>query len=391
LFVQGKDPTLEHWLEAFELKRSALFLAAAAALLVATLARPSESSAQYRAASPEYGVSAFLLGKPDTTARDLGIVSGAGIGWIKLTVPWRSIEPSCKGCYAWEDLDRVVSAATASGVKIMARVDHSPDWARAVPAENGPPDNISDYTDIVTRLVARYGTGSPIGRIDAVEIWNEPNLDREWGGKPISRQTAREYLDLLKDAYQGAKEADPNVTVVTAGLSPTGTNTGAAMPDDVYLDWLFRDGLAGHYDVLGAHGAGYGNAPEVAPIPNGPYTHPSFFFRRVEQLRAIQEAYGDAGKQIWLLEFGWTTDQVNPDYSWYAVSPETQADYLVRAYQFAKSSWAPWIGVMFAWTMADSAWTPANEQYWWSITEPDGTPRLALQAFQTARQNGTLP
>jgi hypothetical protein len=349
------------------------------------------SSAQYMAASPEYGVSSFLMGKPDTTARDLGIVSGGGFGWIKLTVPWRSIEPTCKGCYAWEDLDRVVAAATSSGVKILARIDHAPEWARAIPAENGPPDNISDYTDIVTRLVARYGTGSPIGRVHAVQIWNEPNLDREWGMQLIDRTAARAYLDLLKDAYMGAKEADPNITVVSAGLSPTGTDNGTAMPDDVYLDWLFRDGIQGYYDVLGAHGAGYGNAPEVEAIPNEQYPHPSFFFRRVEQLRNIQVAYGDAAKQVWLLEFGWTTDTVNPSYSWYAVTPELQADYIVRAYKFAKDTWAPWIGVMFLWTMADSAWTPANEQYWWSITEPDGTPRQALTAFQAARQDGTLP
>lgn len=373
------------------MKRSALFLAAAVALLTATLTGPSQTSAQYRAASPEYGVSAFLLGHPDSTGRDIGIVSGAGFGWIKVTVPWRSIESECKGCYHWEDLDRVVGAASGAGLKIMARIDHAPSWSQSVPAENGPPDNLSDFTDIVTRLVARYGTGSAIGRVHAVQIWNEPNLDREWGNRQITRQAARQYLDMLKDAYLGAKEADPNVTVVTAGLSPTGTDTGAAQPDDVYLDWLFRDGLQGSYDVLGAHGAGYGNAPEVAPVPTGQYTHPSFFFRRVEQLRAIQERYGDGHKQIWLLEFGWTTDQVNPSYSWYAVTPEQQADYIVRAYQFTRQNWAPWIGVMFLWTMADSQWTPANEQYWWAITEPDGTPRPALTAFQNARQSGTLP
>lgn len=349
------------------------------------------SSAAYPAASPEYGVSAFLLGKPDTTPRDLGIIGAAGFQWIKLTVPWRSIEPSCKGCYYWDDLDRVVSSASAAGLKIMARIDHSPAWSRTIPAENGPPDNIGDYTDIVTRLVARYGTGSPIGRVHAVQLWNEPNLDREWGNKPINQQTAGEYAKLLIDASKGAKEADPDVTVITAGLSPTGTNDGTAQPDDVYLEWLLQYGIQPYYDALGAHGAGYGNAPEVAPIPDGAYPHESFFFRRVERLRQLQEQYGDGGKQVWLLEFGWTTDPINPSYSWYAVTPEQQADYIVRAYQFAAQSWAPWIGVMFLWTMADSAWTEANEQYWWSITAPDGSPRPALTAFQNARQTGVLP
>jgi hypothetical protein len=368
-----------------------VYLAAALAVVVGVIAGPGHGTAAYRAASPEYGVSAFLLGKPDTTPRDLGLVSGASFQWIKLVVPWRSIEPGCKGCYAWEDLDRVVAAATAAGVKILARIDHSPDWSRAIPAENGPPDNIGDYTDIVTRLVARYGTGSPIGRVHAVQLWNEPNLDREWGNTPITREAAAAYAKLFIDASKGAKEADPDVTVVTAGLSPTGTNDGTAQPDDVYLQWLFELGIAPYYDVLGAHGAGYGNAPEVDPVPAGAYPHESFFFRRVETLRRIQEAWGDGGKQIWLLEFGWTTDMVNPSYSWYAVSAEQQADYIVRAYKFAAQSWAPWIGVMFLWTMADSAWTEANEQYWWSITGPDGSTRPAYTAVQGARASGALP
>ena len=75
-------------------------------------------------------------------------------------------------------------------------------------------------------------------------------------------------------------------------------------------------------------------------------------------------ANGDATKQIWLLEFGWTTDTVNTAYSWFAVSPEQQADYIVRAYQYARTNWTPWIGPMFVWNIADPSWTPQVEQYW---------------------------
>src|SRR3712207_9087721 len=72
-----------------------------------------------------------------------------------------------------------------------------------------------------------------------------------------------------------------------------------------------------------------------------PYTT---LFRSVEDLRAVMERNGDAGKQIWLLEFGWTTDRVHPAYAWFAVAPETQGAYLVGAYQWAAENWAPWIG-----------------------------------------------
>ena len=45
---------------------------------------------------------------------------------------------------------------------------------------------------------------------------------------------------------------------------------------------------------------------------------------------------------------------------------------------------------MFVWNVADPNWTTANEQYWWSITNPDGTTRPAYDALASARTNGTL-
>ena len=67
---------------------------------------------------------------------------------------------------------------------------------------------------------------------------------------------------------------------------------------------------------------------------------------------------------------GWTTDQVNPTYSWYAVTEEQQADYLARAYQWAKKNWQPWIGLMSCIYIAEYSWTEKDEQYWYAITRP---------------------
>jgi hypothetical protein len=341
--------------------------------------------------NPDYGASVFLLGNPETTARDLSLMKGAGLTWAKLTVPWRSIEASCKNCIDWTDLDRVVAAASASGVKLMVRVDHQPDWSRAVKVENGPPDDRYDYADFVSVLANRYRAGSPKGVVDAIQVWNEPNLQREWGGAVISRDQAAQYMYMLKETYTMVKAADPTKIIVSAGLSPTGTNDGTAMPDDVYLGWMYEFELAKYADVIGVHAPGYGSAPEAELNSDPRFPHPSFYFRRVEQLRNIMTLNGDGGKPFWVLEFGWTTDQVNPEYSWYAVTPEQQADYIVRAFQYAKANWAPQVGVMFVWNIADPNWTSANEQYWWSITNPDGTPRPAYTSLATARTNGTLP
>jgi len=90
----------------------------------------------------------------------------------------------------------------------------------------------------------------------------------------------------------------------------------------------------------------------------------------VEGMRAIMEAQGDGAKQVAILEFGWTTDHVHPDYAWFAVTPEEQGAYLVRALAYAQEHWSPWIGPLFVWNIPDAFWTPEQEQFWWGIVDP---------------------
>jgi polysaccharide biosynthesis protein PslG len=343
-------------------------------------------------ASPDYGLSMFLWGQPSTTDRDLKIATTSNFHWQKTLFQWRMIEGAGKGIYDWSEADRIVKASAANGIKIIARIDFEPMWARKDGAHNGPPDNYQDYADFVAAFAKRYGPGSAIGTVDAIEVWNEVNLNREWGDQPINRQQAADYVRLLGLAYRAAHAANPNIIVITAGLSPTGVHTSEAWDDAEYLQWLFDAGLKGgiNYDVLGAHGNT--QAPEVdAPLNSLPaFGHPSFYFRRIEQLRDIQVKAGDANRQIWLLEFGWTADKVHSNYAWFAVSEDKKADNIIKAFQYAKQNWSPWIGVMTLWTLSDPTWTPDREEYWWAIDNPDGTPRPALTAVRTARSNGSL-
>jgi hypothetical protein len=66
------------------------------------------------------------------------------------------------------------------------------------------------------------------------------------------------------------------------------------------------------------------------------------------------------------------------------VSEETKADYIVRAYQWARDRWSPWMGVMIVLSITDPAWTENDEQYWWAITNPDGTTRPAYDSIRSA-------
>jgi hypothetical protein len=348
----------------------------------------------YRAKSPEYGMNVFVWGNPSTTDRDLGRVRDAGFTWQKTLFKWSDIEP-VQGQFNFSESDRVIRQSAANGIKVIARLDFQPTWARRDGAHNGPPDNYDDFGRFVSELVKRYRTDSQIGTLQAIEVWNEPNLAREWGNAPINEAQAADYVRLLKSAYEAAKAADPNIVVITAGLSPTGWSDDTARPDDLYLNWMYDAGAKDYFDVLGAHGPGFKAPPDVSPeeaaaspVYGG---HRSFTFRRVEDLRQIMVDRGDAAKQIWLLEFGWTTDTVNQAYAWHRVTPEQQGEYLVGAYEWAHQNWSPWIGVMCLWTLPDPSWGPEREELWWSVGNPDGTDRPALTRLRAARQSGELP
>ncbi len=342
-------------------------------------------------ASPDYGVHMFIWGQPSTTQRDLRLATDAGFRWQKSLFQWREIEGAGKGQFEWSESDRIVRASAAAGIRIIARLDFEPYWTRKDHAHNGPPDNYQDYWDFVSAFVTRYRTASTIGRVHAIQVWNEPNLDREWGNQTIGPDSAADYVRLLGGAYQSAHAADPNIVVLSAGLSPTGVTDAHSADDLDYLRWMYRVGLRGTFDALGVNANA--QAPEVAAQFGSlkDFSHPSFYFRRVEQVRQVMADNGDAARQIWLVEWGWTADSVHPAYAWFAVSEQKKAENVVEALNYARAKWNPWIGVMVLWTLADPTWDKNREEYWWAITNPDGSPRAAYTSVRTARATGELP
>jgi len=97
------------------------------------------------------------------------------------------------------------------------------------------------------------------------------------------------------------------------------------------------------------------------------------------------ERFGDGHKQVAVLEFGWTTDLINTDYAWFAVDEQLKADYMVRAFRWAKQNWWPWIGPMIALGMPQFDWTPDNEQYWWSVIDPVYPETRARPAYEALK------
>ncbi|MBN1642240.1 MAG: hypothetical protein JXA09_13475 [Anaerolineae bacterium] len=246
-------------------------------------------------------------------------------------------------------------------------------------------------------------------RIDAYEIGNEPNLREEWGGDPDPAAYAR----LLEIAYHEIKSADPDALVVSAGLAPVQRGSEPAYLHDLdYLRAMYEAGAAPYFDVLGLHPYGFSYPPEipvdgtVCPTPD-PYAGPTIdrgcwqlegtCFRRAELAREIMVAYGDADKPAWATEFGWV---IRPPacclarsdwhaWAWHAVSRGEQARYIVRAFDYAETHW-PWMEVMFLWNLDYSRYPEEMDEQcphcdsmgWFSILDPDGTPRRSYDWLQ---------
>jgi hypothetical protein len=254
--------------------------------------------------------------------------------------------------------------------------------------DDGPPDRLSDWTDFLRALAARYK-----GRIDAYEIWNEPNLTREWGRKAPS---GPEYAAFLKASRDAIKAVDPQALVISAGLSPTTENSPNAKPDTVFLQEMYEAGARGSFDILGVHAPGFKAAPEMDPAsvandpsynnndPSAPALRRAYSFRRVEDLRKIMEDNGDGERKVAALEMGWTSDmRPGSPYRWHAVSEQQKGEYLAGAFRHARERW-PWMAFMTVIYLPDPKWTPDQEQLYWGITNQDGSPRDAYRSLKAA-------
>ena len=353
-------------------------------------AAPATSGAFAKASmsSPDFGAQAFLWWREEVAHRDLELMKDAGFRWVKQAFAWETIEGAGKGVYDWTIADRVVQQANESGLKLLARVSSDPDKANFWPGH--PPGNAAHFADFLFALASRYNCGpNAVGCIQAYQVWNEPNLAREWGG---NRPNPAEYVQFLGQSYAAIKRANPNAIVINAGMAPTGDDSPIAMPDDKFYDQMYQamgGNSNGYFDALGVHGAGFAAPPELDPATaaaDKKYGGYRFFsFRHVEDIRNIMVRYGDTNKKIVILEFGWTYDSVNPAYKWHGadagIDMFVQADYLKRAYQYAAANWQPWIGLMSLLTMPNLDWlndgNPNDEeQYWWAIMEPSNIDEL---------------
>jgi hypothetical protein len=284
------------------------------------------------------------------------------VGWVKTQVSWKLHEPR-PGEYSEElfgELDRLVDAAANNNVRLLLSVSKAPEWSRPTTDEDGPPSDYAEFERFMAYLARRYQ-----GRVAAYELWNEPNLRREWNGAPLDPAL---LVELTRRGAAGVRSADPGALIISAGPATTGINDGVSAVDDrVYLRGMLAAGVAEVVDGVGVHpygwanppGAGAADAVQKAPSHNN---HPSFFFNdTMQDYRALLVEFGAEDRPLWATEFGWgsfenlTTDSGAPAAPPAGaefmdnVSEWDQAVYILDAFALAHD-W-PWAGPMFLWNL----------------------------------------
>jgi LysM repeat protein len=133
----------------------------------------------------------------------------------------------------------IVQQAKAAGFKILLSVIG--DKSRILDANYQ-----TEYANYVGGL-ARAGA-------DAIEVWNEMNIDREW---PTGQINPASYVTLLSKAHAAIKAANANTLVISGAPAPTGAEGAFGLAkvwnDDRYFAGMAAAGAARFADCIGVH------------------------------------------------------------------------------------------------------------------------------------------
>jgi hypothetical protein len=298
----------------------------------------------------QMGLQFFTNIPPGSWTRAMDSAEPLDMGWVKVQANWRFLQPDQPNQTPaqLEGFYRYIRDADERGYKVMVSVAKAPDWARESRVEAGPPDDPEALADFIEQMLAAVG-----GQIDAIEVWNEPNLDREWTG--TYDMTGAEYMRLFEPSYQRIRDYSPDIVVISAGLAPTLTSDGT-LDDRTFLRQMYEAGLANYQNVaIGVHPYGWGNPPDVIccdEASRGWDNNPKFYFLdTLIAYRNIMLRYGDRDAQMWVTEFGWTTWNdlaAAPPEAWMSfISPSQQGDYIHRAFEIGQS--LDYVGPMMLW------------------------------------------
>ena len=218
---------------------------------------------------------------------------------------------------------------------------------------------------------------------DAIEIWNEMNIDFEW---PLGEISPVQYVDqMLKPSYEAIKAANPNVMVISGAPAPTGFNDGIhAWADDRYMAGMFAAGAIDYLDCIGIH---YNSG---ATSPRAWTGHPAGGFYGWYFNPSLQTADRLSGhsRPICITEIGyltsWDLGKTLPQNFWWAreTSVEEHANWLADARNMARDSRLVRLFIVFS---ADIYhWDDRDPQTGYTMFRPAGN-CPACEAFKGRR------
>jgi hypothetical protein len=279
----------------------------------------------------------------------------AGMRWVKFQLAWTpEMPPSEAGA--------LIRQGRQLGFKVLLSITGRDKYPTNI--------DIDAYIDFL-RGVAYYGP-------DAIEVWNEENLDFEWPRGQIDG--GRYVREMLAPAFNAIKEINPNIMVISGALAPTGafygeggcSALGFGCDDWLYLQQMAQAGAASYLDCVGAHyntGATSPSASTGHPADPG-YGHYSWYFGGMLQLYG-----GTFGRPVCFTELGYLTGEgygAVPDrYSWAAANTlADQAAWLAEAAQLSMQSRR--VRLMIVWNVDFDYWGSDDPMAGYAIVRPDG-------------------
>src|SRR5574341_301145 len=269
----------------------------------------------------------------------------AGMIWVKFQAKWPYVDAATACSY--------VASGHAAGFKVLLSIP-------------GPlyPQSI-DFAAYTNHLAA-VASCQP----DAVEIWNEMNLDREW---PAGQLDPASYVsNMLAPGFNAIKSASPGTIVIIGALAPTGFDNGTnAWSDQRYLQGLAAAGAANYANCVGAHH----NSGTTSPSVRSGRTegdHYSWYF-----LPTLEVTYFSMGATlpVCITEFGYLTPEgygaLPPAFAWGADNTVAeQAAWLKEGADIARG--LGWVRLMIIWNVGFTQWD-SDPQAGYSIIRPDGS------------------
>ncbi len=329
----------------------------------------------------------------------MGQVESLGMGWVKQQVAWSNFEGE-PGKMDWSGFDAIVDAANERGIKVLFSVAKAPDWSRTYYDENAddaPPDDLADFADFLGRLVDRYQ-----GRIHAIEVWNEQNLDREWD--TAEGVNATRYVEMLRLAYQAIKARDPNIIVISGALSnlgyvasdPDNVDRIIVMDDFEYLEQMIAEGFLDYCDCVGAHHNGFNLPPHIewdegyndpTATFRGPFDNPDHSWSFKSTLTGYHDLIEAAGsdKPLCVTEFGWASaegfDGYPPGFEFALDNTlAEQAEWDVQAFQLLHEWGFVRLAVLWNLNYSQLGWGPEDPNAPYALLDFSGVARPAYGA-----------